>query len=432
MSINTLLDPVTNFGKVTVSTVYTSTDLIVGLNTNEGLKLPDTSAGKQFNLVWYNSTDYPDPSDDPNVEIVRCTTRTVDTLTITRAQEGTTASNKNIVNKIYKMVLSPTKKTIDDIGTEHVKKTGDTMTGVLTQNGTNLAGTAYRSQSFQNLLKNGDFERWDAGTSTSPTGWLLGGGGALGIAREATEVKTGTYSAKLTFGTNDYYFYQYLQNPTTFIGKTITFNAWIKTSTASHARLRISTNIASALGNYHTGSGTWELMSIQYTVPSGTTSIWAAIDLVTSGIAYADGAILVEGSVCPAFTPHPFDLMLAEPRFKTVYYTRDMTTASGNVSYTGAGFRPSSIEIVAMHSNGKDWSNATINPDGSFASIIAYNGGTVGSGGSVGAIIVYLQTAGSVVQQASLASMDADGMTLSWSKTGSTAGTGHMKVTYYR
>ena len=69
-------------------------------------------------LVWFNNSTYSDPADDPNVEIVRCTISTGDILTIDRHQEGTPASNKNASGKIYKMLLSPTKKTIDDIQTE--------------------------------------------------------------------------------------------------------------------------------------------------------------------------------------------------------------------------------------------------------------------------------------------------------------------------
>ena len=57
-----------------------------------------------------------------------------DTLVIMRAQEVTLSSNKNAPGKTYKMILSPTKKTITDIQTDisaSVKKSGDTMTGTL-------------------------------------------------------------------------------------------------------------------------------------------------------------------------------------------------------------------------------------------------------------------------------------------------------------
>src|SRR3990167_9609679 len=122
-SINTLLDPVTNFGKVIVSTGYNDTTTSIVLNSGEGYKLPDTGLGS-FNLVWFNNSTYADPADDPNVEIVRCISRVEDTLILMRAQEGTgvtpnvTGYNHNTPGKIYKMILAPTKKTIDDIQSE--------------------------------------------------------------------------------------------------------------------------------------------------------------------------------------------------------------------------------------------------------------------------------------------------------------------------
>ena len=122
-SINTLLDPVTNFGKVIVSTGYNDTTTSIVLNSGEGYKLPDTGLGS-FNLVWFNNSTYADPADDPNVEIVRCISRVGDTLILMRAQEGTgvtpnvTGYTHNISGKIYKMILAPTKKTIDDIQSE--------------------------------------------------------------------------------------------------------------------------------------------------------------------------------------------------------------------------------------------------------------------------------------------------------------------------
>lgn len=116
--INFLLDPTVNFGKVTVSTGYNNLDTVIVLSLDNGSKLPNPALDGHFNLVWFNNSTYSDPSDDPNVEIVRCTDRDGDVLTITRHEEGTIASNKDTSGKIYKMILSPTKKTIDDIQTE--------------------------------------------------------------------------------------------------------------------------------------------------------------------------------------------------------------------------------------------------------------------------------------------------------------------------
>lgn len=109
------MDAVKNFAKVTVSTGYDDNDVTIALSSGGGAKLPAPATDGEFNLTWWNSTDYSDPSDDPNVEIVRCTARSTDTLTVTRAQEGTSGSNKNTSAKTYKMMLTMSKKTMDDL-----------------------------------------------------------------------------------------------------------------------------------------------------------------------------------------------------------------------------------------------------------------------------------------------------------------------------
>jgi hypothetical protein len=111
------VDPIRNLTKVTVLTGYDSTSTTVVLASGEGSKLPDPATYGAFNLVWYNSTDYNDPADDPYVEIIRCTARTSDTLTVERAQDNTTAQNHNIVAKTYKMKMAVTRKIIEDLRT---------------------------------------------------------------------------------------------------------------------------------------------------------------------------------------------------------------------------------------------------------------------------------------------------------------------------
>jgi len=98
--------PVTNFGKATVSTGYSSAATSIVLTTGHGSRFPSTFP---YPLTWWNATDYPDPADDPDREIVIVTARTGDTLTVTRAGESTSATNKNTGGKTYKMILSITK-----------------------------------------------------------------------------------------------------------------------------------------------------------------------------------------------------------------------------------------------------------------------------------------------------------------------------------
>lgn len=120
-NIKTMVDPITNFGKATVSTTYGNLDTVIVLNDENGSRFPDPSVEGAFNLVWWNSTDFADPSDDPYREIVRVTNRIDDNLTIIRAQEATgiipniQGYAHNIPGKTYKMILALTKKMVQDL-----------------------------------------------------------------------------------------------------------------------------------------------------------------------------------------------------------------------------------------------------------------------------------------------------------------------------
>lgn len=107
-------------------------------------------------------------------------------------------------------------------------------------------------------------------------------------------------------------------------------------------------------------------------------------------------------------------------------FNRDLTIASGNQSITGVGFRPSSIIVYA----------ATL-----FTSppIMSWGqGGDNGAGGiadrslfqkfnedyDVGSLTMNYQGDGPLTRySANLISFDADGFTLTWTKSGATTGT---------
>jgi hypothetical protein len=123
------LPPVKNFAKVTVSTGYDAAATSIVLTTGHGAKLPGTGP---YRLTWWNHTLAADPADDPNAERVLVTGGYgTDTLTVTRGQDGTSASTKNTGGATYKMVEVVGKAEYDDI----VSKSGDTMTGALVLSG---------------------------------------------------------------------------------------------------------------------------------------------------------------------------------------------------------------------------------------------------------------------------------------------------------
>ena len=113
------LDAVKNFGKVTVSGTYDANAFVI--EVSDGTRFPNPAVSGQCNVVWYNDTDYPDPADDSNVEIVRVTAVSGNVVTLANngtsriAQEGTTTSTKNTASKTSKMFLGITAKMITDI-----------------------------------------------------------------------------------------------------------------------------------------------------------------------------------------------------------------------------------------------------------------------------------------------------------------------------
>lgn len=141
------IDNAKNFAKVTVSLGYDDTATSIVLSAGHGLKLPAVS----FNATWWNATDYPDPSDDPNVEIVRVTNISTDTLTVTRAQEGTAASTKNTAGKTYKMAAGPTAKLINaDLGAVY-QTTGPYLTTAMASNAVTLSNIRISAGTTSNL-----------------------------------------------------------------------------------------------------------------------------------------------------------------------------------------------------------------------------------------------------------------------------------------
>lgn len=92
-----------------VSTGYNASATSIALEGGGGLRFPTPP----FNAIWWNYTDFPDPDFDANREIVRVTGISTDTLTVTRAQESTSATVKNLAGKTYRMMAPLTAKTLN-------------------------------------------------------------------------------------------------------------------------------------------------------------------------------------------------------------------------------------------------------------------------------------------------------------------------------
>lgn len=101
--------PLKNFSEGIVSGTYDAAATSVTLSTGHGSRFAAPATEGAFNAWWWNATDYPNPAQDPDKEIIRVLVRTGDTFgTILRGQEGTAASDKNIAGKEYRIAAGIT------------------------------------------------------------------------------------------------------------------------------------------------------------------------------------------------------------------------------------------------------------------------------------------------------------------------------------
>jgi len=161
------------------------------------------------------------------------------------------------------------------------------------------------AQSFENLLRNGSFEVGDP-----PADWILAGAGAT-VSRSNAQANIGTYSALLTRIGADCRILQTIPSFARYRGRTVTFGAWVYATVADRARLRLETTASYFYSGYHSGGSTWEWLTISAEVEVGTVLLSAQCLVVTGNTsAYFDGAILVEGALCPSFMSKPASLFV--------------------------------------------------------------------------------------------------------------------------
>ena len=110
-------------------------------------------------------------------------------------------------------------------------------------------------------------------------------------------------------------------------------------------------------------------------------------------------------------------------RTKVITATRDLTTATGDVAYTGVGFKPSSIIAIASvndsYTQSFGMADASLGKGYLYLPISASGKGEVGTGNFLVAMVTYA----SAYQVAIVKSYDTDGFTLTWTKNGSPTGT---------
>jgi hypothetical protein len=150
--------------------------------------------------------------------------------------------------------------------------------------------------SSENLLKWSSMEDWENGTSSAPTEHTLSGTGAT-IAREATTIKTGTYSAAVTRNSNDATLYYDLPEYADYQKRKVTFGCWVYATVASRGRIGISDGVkATSTSSYHSGGSGWEFLEVTHDVDESATRLRVEMHVNTGDTTvYFDNGILVEG-----------------------------------------------------------------------------------------------------------------------------------------
>lgn len=106
------------------------------------------------------------------------------------------------------------------------------------------------------------------------------------------------------------------------------------------------------------------------------------------------------------------------PKFKVVACTRAMDAATGDVSYTGAGFKPSAVLAYGAGNTGMGISGGMADSETSEQCIYHFFNAV---GASSANLIFAFEDATPKNQTGNLKSFDADGCTIAWTRNGATA-----------
>ena len=174
--------------------------------------------------------------------------------------------------------------------------------------GGNIDSIDASGQGLVNLLRNGNFESWNAGTSSAPDGWVYYQSGVGGrVDREPTETRIGDYSAKITKSSGSFSrLRQTYSDISRLSNKYVVFSAWVKSANTTPGTIYIYIDGDCTYADApYSNSGEWELLRVLTTVNASPTSINLNMRLLdtSTSVAYFDGSMLVEGTVCPAFAP---------------------------------------------------------------------------------------------------------------------------------
>lgn len=168
-----------------------------------------------------------------------------------------------------------------------------------------------------------------------------------------------------------------------------------------------------------------------WAAPAGlaTDTLWDAAGDLVQGTGANTAAKLTIGSAGDILRVVSGAAAWTGANFKVGAFTRDVSAASGNVATTGVGFLPKVLVIMGVINAAPQMSIGFY--DGTAHGCIAMYANDAWT--YTASYITFCQFgSGSSEQKASVASLDADGFTLTWTKTGTPTGTFAMYYLAFR
>lgn len=161
----------------------------------------------------------------------------------------------------------------------------------------------------RNLAGDPTYRLWFGGT-VGPIMWVKAGTG-VAVSRTGTGLgdttrKIGAFAALITSGSATATLEQNLLGTASyddgFDGSKFCAGEWVKTSTATKARIYLADGAGTTFSSYHTGGGAFEWLTVCRTIDNAATKIVVGTEVAaTSVAAYASGMTVVLGEIPPAY-----------------------------------------------------------------------------------------------------------------------------------
>lgn len=209
-----------------------------------------------------------------------------------------------------------------------------------------------------NLVRNGNFEAWSAGTTLPPDCWDdTANGGTIEQSSSAGTFHAGLYGVHIvqtSAGGGDTFlsFPAWGRYAIGFQGRKVVASVWAKCAAASTAVIRIDDGVSTAEAT-HTGGGAWERLAAQLDVSASATKLDVIIEVNKPGSgsaeAWFDQAQLVMGEAEGEWVEAPEDRCADATEYDnngTDAYIRSPKIITGIKSLTMTG--GSATENVAV------------------------------------------------------------------------------------